>query len=133
MESAEGGDERSPGTFAPAIILPTQYFSPLRHRTGLDGERKLRLAVLEDGIECYLKNMNAKSRLRRILFFQVRDWMKADYGDGPFSFDLLCQEFGMDSSRVRNALERRRATAKGRTLTAMRASSNYTLSPQSGW
>lgn len=123
MESAEGVDESLSGTFAPAIILPAQYFSALRHRTGLDGERRLRLAVLEDGIECYLKNMNAKSRLRRILFFQVRDWMKADYGDGPFSFDLLCQEFGMDGSHVRNALERRRATAKGRTLTAMLASS----------
>jgi hypothetical protein len=79
--------------------------------------------VLEDGIECFLKNMRRESRLRRILFFQVRDRMKADYGDEPFSFDLLCQEFGMNSSRVRNALEGRRATAKGRTLTAMRASS----------
>ena len=82
MESAQGVDERLSGTFAPAIILPAQYFSALRHPTSLDGERKLRLAVLEDGIECYLRNMNAKSRLRRILFFQVRDWMKADYGDG---------------------------------------------------
>ncbi len=127
MESAEGVDERLSGAFAPAIILPVQYFSALRHPTSLDGERKLRLAVLEDGIECYLRNMNAKSRLRRILFFQVRDWMKANYGDGPFSFDLLCQEFGMDSSRVRNALERRRATGKGRTLTAMRASSSRDL------
>ncbi len=138
MESTEGLDETLRGAFTPAIILPAQYYSALRHRTGLDGERKLRFAVLEDGIECYLKNMDAKSRPRRILFSQVRNWMNADDGNGPFSFELLCQEFGMECSRVHNVLERRRAlaqAAKGRALTPTRASLSprvASLSPSRG-
>jgi hypothetical protein len=102
----------------------------LRHRSGLEGERKLMFAVLEDGIRCYLKSMDAKSRRRRTLFFEVRDWMEAEGNNGPFSFELLCQEFGMDSSRVRKVLERRLAQARaaiGRTPTAMRAGSSRDL------
>ena len=127
MESTEGLDETLPAVFAAANILPTQYYWALRHRTGLDGERKLMFAVLEDGVRCYLKNMDAKSRRQRILFFEVRNWMKAEGNNGPFSFELLCHEFGMESSRVRNALEGRRRlalaqAANSRTLTAMRVS-----------
>jgi hypothetical protein len=131
VESTEGVDETLPGAFAPAVILPTQYWA-LRHRTSLDGERKLMFAVLEDGVRCYLKNMDARSRRGRILFYEVRDWMQTEGNKGPFSFELLCQEFGMDSSRVRNALEGRRRlalaqAAKARTPAAMRASSSCGL------
>jgi hypothetical protein len=127
VESTEGVDETLPGVFAPAIILPAQYYWALRHRTSLEGERKLMFAVLEDGVRCYLKNMVARSRHRRILFFEVRDWMEAQYSNGPFSFESLCQEFGMDGAQVRDALERRFALAresKGRTVPAMPASSS---------
>jgi hypothetical protein len=127
VESTEGLDETLAGVFAPAIILPAQYYWALGHRTCLEGERKLMFAVLEDGVQCYLKNMDAKSRRRRILFFEVRDWMKAERNNGPFSFELLCQEFGMESSRVRNALQRRLTlaqAAKGRTVPGMPASSS---------
>jgi hypothetical protein len=111
VETRETLDETLPGVFASLIILPTQYYWALRHRTSLDGERKLMYAVLEDGLKCYLKNMDSKSRRGRILFFEVRNWMKAkDYG--PFSFEMLCQEFGMKSSQVRNALEGRLALAQ---------------------
>jgi hypothetical protein len=123
MENTEGLEEPLSSVFAPAIILPTQYWA-LKRGAGLDGERKLMLAVLEDGIRCYLKNMNAKSRRQRILFFEVLDWMKPEGDDGPFSFDLLCHEFGMEGSRVRCALEMRLALAKQRGVPALRASSS---------
>ncbi len=125
MESTEVLDETLPGALAPAIVLPTQYWA-LRNRTCLDGERKLMFAVLEDGVRCYLKNMDARSRQGRILFFEVRAWMEAEGSNGPFSFELLCQEFGMESSRVRNMLKKRLAlaqAAKARTTPAMRAGS----------
>src|SRR5579859_3378889 len=126
MENTEGLEEPVSSVFAPAIILPTQYWA-LKRGTALDGERKLMFAVLEDGIRCYLKNMNAKSRRQRILFFEVLDWMKAKDKYRPFSFELLCEEFGMEGSRVRNALETqldRVQAAKRRTVPAIRASSS---------
>jgi hypothetical protein len=70
------------------------------------------LAVLEDGVRCYLKNMHAVSPRKRNLFFEVREWIHAKDNDGPFSFELLRQEFGLDSSRVRNALEGRHTVAQ---------------------
>ena len=88
------------------LFLPAQYYWALRHRALLDGERKLRFAVLEDGLQCFLRNMGAKSRGRRSLFFEAWAWMKAKDGNGPFSFDLLCEEFGMQSSQVCKTLER---------------------------
>ncbi len=125
MESTEVLDETLSGVFAPAVILPAQYYWALKNRN-LDGEHKLMFAVLEDGVRCYLKNMDARSRRRRILFYEVRDWMKPDCNNGPFSFDLLCQEFGMEGSRVRDALERRLGVAraaKEKAVPALRASS----------
>jgi hypothetical protein len=69
VETMEGLDETLPRAFAPAVILPSQYYGALRHRSGLGGERKLMFAVLEDGVRCYLKNMDATNRRRRSLFF----------------------------------------------------------------
>jgi len=126
VESTEVLDETLSGVFAPAVILPAQYYWALKNRNYLDGEHKLMFAVLEDGVRCYLKNMDARSRRRRILFYEVRDRMKPDSNNGPFSFDLLCQEFGMEGSRVRNALERRLGVAratKEKAVPATRASS----------
>jgi hypothetical protein len=120
LESTTGLEEPLPGIFAPSIILPAQYYWALQNRNCLDAERKLMFAVLADGIQCYLKNMGASSRSRRILFYEVLDWMKSGCDNGPFSFDLLCHEFGMEGSRVRSVLERRQAlaqAAKGRTVT----------------
>jgi hypothetical protein len=111
VESPEVLYETVSGVFALAIILPSQYYWAC-HRASFDGERKLMFAVLEDGVRCYLKNMDASSRRGRTLFLEVRDWMIAESDDGPFSFELLCQEFGMDGGRVRDALERRCASAQ---------------------
>lgn len=124
MENMEVLDETLPGAFRPAVILPSQYYWLLRHRSGLEGERKLMFAVLEDAVRCYLKNMDTQSR-RRNLFFEVRDWMEADDNDGPFAFELLCHEFGMESSRLRKALETSLVlaqAAKGRTMALAPAS-----------
>jgi hypothetical protein len=117
MESTEGAAENLPLAFAPAVILPAQYYWALRHRTLLDGERKLMFAVLQNGLQCFLRNMGAKSRVRRSLFFEAWAWMKAKDGNGPFSFDLLCEEFGMQSSQVCKTLERI-ALAQGETHSA---------------
>jgi len=112
MGSNDTAQDTALDLFGSSTILPAQYYSTLTHRGSLEGERKLMFAVLEDAIQCYLKNMDAKTGRRRILFFEVRDWMKREGNTGPFSFELLCHEFGMESARVRNTLEGRRALAR---------------------
>jgi len=112
MGSNDIPQESALDVFGSSTILPAQYYPALTHRGGLEGERKLMFAVLEDAVQCYLKNMDAKTGRRRILFFEVRDWMQRDGNSGPFSFELLCHEFGMEGTRVRTILEGRRALAR---------------------
>jgi hypothetical protein len=64
-------------------------------------------AVLEDAIDCYLKNMTAKSRHRRILFYEVQNWMNARNRAGLFSYETLCEGLEIDPVALRAALERR--------------------------
>jgi len=44
------------------LLLPGQYVDLVRRNEVIEGELKLLLAVLEDAIRCYLRNVNAKDR-----------------------------------------------------------------------
>ena len=87
-------------------LLPVQYYDLMRRRNRLEGARGLALAVLWDAVECYLKNMNAKSRQRRILFYEVQDWMNCKNRVGMFSYETLCETVGLDAKSLRTALQR---------------------------
>jgi len=64
-------------------------------------------AVLEDAVECYLKHMNAKSRRRRLLFYEVQNWIDAKNRVGLFSYNTLCESLGINARGLRAALESR--------------------------
>ena len=67
METADRLQDSFASQVEPDILLPVQYYELTRRRNVLESERKLMFAVLAEAIDCYLKNMNAKSRWRRIL------------------------------------------------------------------
>jgi hypothetical protein len=117
MELVERMEEMIEG-FSPDILLPEQYNELRRRRHELRGELKLMFAVLEDAIHCYLNYMNARTRQRRILFYEVREWMNSKNSKGLFAYDTLCEALGIDASRLRKTLEQqRRQIASGRTPT----------------
>ena len=58
--SHAGTDERIASLFQPDTVLSSQYFENLRRKTLFEPERRLMLAILEDGIDCYLKNLFAR-------------------------------------------------------------------------
>lgn len=107
MEIADRFQESFASQFEPDTLLPVQYYALMRRRNVLEGERKLMFAVLEDAIDCYLKNMNAKGRRRRILFYEVQNWMNARNRTGLFSYETLCETLEIDPNGLRTALERR--------------------------
>ncbi len=107
MEIADRLQESFASQFEPDTLLPVQYYELMRRRNVLEGERKLMFAVLEDAIDCYLKNMNAKGRRRRILFYEVQNWMSIRNRAGLFSYETLCETLGVDPNGLRAALERR--------------------------
>jgi hypothetical protein len=105
-------------SYQPDILLPEQYNDLRRRHHELRGELKLMFAVLEEAIHCYLHYMNARSRQRRILFYEVRECMNSKNSKGLFAYDTLCEALGIDASRLRKMLEQqRRQIVAGRTPT----------------
>src|SRR5438309_746898 len=95
-------------TYAPDVILPSQYFELQTQRCQLDGEKRLMLAVLEDAVQCYLHNLNAKGHRKLAVFNEARDWMRAKSASGPFAFETICDVLGIEANLLRGALEKRR-------------------------
>jgi hypothetical protein len=60
--------EKEVGT---CLLLPVQYTDLIRRNTLLEGEKKLLLAVLDDAIRCYLRNVNSKVGERGRDFIEV--------------------------------------------------------------
>lgn len=65
------------------------------------GVRALMLAVLEDAIRCYFRG-DARVRAEAEL------WIEVGPRHGAFSFDVICESFGLDPAATRKALRRMR-------------------------
>ena len=70
-------------------------------------ELRLLLAILEDAIHCYRKNLFATNRLRRRLFEEAEGWLMRDDGvEFPFSFEHVCVVVGLNPSYVRRVIRK---------------------------
>ena len=84
------------------LLMPAQYADLVRRNHTLEGELKLLMAVLEDAIRCYLRNVDAKDSERRREFIEVRNWFESTVAGpaGIFSFENLCEALGIESRRL---------------------------------
>jgi hypothetical protein len=64
-------------------LLSHQYYESVGGRRPSNGPRTLMFAVLEDGIRCFLANVNTSR---------------------PFSFETLCTTFDIDAGKLRAQL-----------------------------
>ena len=53
-------EERVTSLFQPDTLLPEQYLDTFRRKQHLEPEKKLMLAILEDGIACFQKYLFAR-------------------------------------------------------------------------
>jgi hypothetical protein len=82
------------------------------------GERRLLLAVLEDGIRTFLKHARATHGRPANLRREALLWLTSSDRRDPFAFETLCETLGIDAGRLRE-----RALAEGggeRRLTSAR-------------
>src|SRR5258708_427661 len=88
------------------ILMPAQYADLVRRNHTLEGELKLLMAVLEDAIRCYLRNVDAKEGERRREFIEVRNWFESGFGGraGIFGFENLCEALGIEPRRLLSRL-----------------------------
>ena len=76
----------------------------------IEGERRLRLAVLEDALAILDRAVrDPKWRHRRATLDAV-DWLLRDESEWPFAFVPVCEALGMYPARLRRMLATRLAT-----------------------
>lgn len=85
-------------------LLTPQYYDTVGAKRRFDGSRTLMFAVLEDGIRCYLANMNATRPARCQRFQEARSWIEDRRELSPFSFETLCGVFDIDAEKLRKQL-----------------------------
>ena len=103
------------GMLAPELLLASQYFDRVRRQVTPEPERRLMIAVLEDGVQTYLKHVGATERRRRQLFDEADEWVESRETAWLYSFENVCAVLDLDAEYLRRGLHAWRAQAR-RTL-----------------
>jgi hypothetical protein len=103
-EASLGMDERVSSLFQPDSLLPTQYFDTFRRKSSLEPEKRLMLAVLEDGVACFQKHVMARDGKEKALFRDVEHWILGKNDDWLFSFENICDSLGFNPWYIRQGL-----------------------------
>ena len=115
-----GGHDRLTGLFEPDVLLPAQYFAAFRRSGGLERERLLMLAVLEDAIDCYQKYAHVRDPRGRQMFDEAQEWVTSEDRSWLFSFENICDVLDLDADYLRRGLhackERANADRRGQVL-----------------
>ncbi len=104
-------EERVTSLFQPDTLLPEQYLDTYRRKLHLEPEKKLMLAILEDGIACFQKYLFARDGKGKALFREAETWVEDKGGEAVFAFDSVCESLGLDSEYVRRGMRKWKAQA----------------------
>ena len=118
MQEKETLDERLPSLFEPDTLLPIQYFEAMRRKHLLEGEKRLILSVLEDGIECFMKYIDAPTSKGQKLFRDAEEWINLHDKQWIFSFDNVCDMLDINPDYMRRGLHELEAQQAGRNRLA---------------
>jgi hypothetical protein len=99
-------EEKLASLFEPDTLAAAQYFDTLRRKTVLEPEKRLILAVLEDGIKSLQDNVSATGGKGKKLFEEAEDWVMEQNSDWIFSFTNVCELLGLNPEYVRKGLLR---------------------------
>ena len=80
--------------FVPDVLTPEQYYDSRRDDSRIAPVKRLMMAVLEDALRCFQNNSDAKNGQRKRLFAEAEQWLCGEEGDGPFSFETVCETLG---------------------------------------
>jgi hypothetical protein len=88
----------------PDVITPEQYYDSRRDDSALRPVKRLMMALLEDALRCFQNNADAKSGPRKRLFSEAEEWLCSEDGEGPFSFNTVCETLGIEPEFLRRGL-----------------------------
>jgi hypothetical protein len=95
------GDELS---FRADAVLPAQFYPARRGAASVEPIRRLMAGILIDAVRCFQRNFEARSSDRRQKFREARVWIFDDKGNGPFSFQSVCDSLEIDPRSLRNSI-----------------------------
>ncbi len=87
----------------PQVILPAQFSGGHHRAAPSEPLRRLMAAILEDGLRCFRKNINARLSRRRE-FYEAEQWFFGSKAEGPFAFENVCHILDLDPSHLRRTL-----------------------------
>ncbi len=116
--SDTNNEDRYAGFLEPDAMLPTQFFQSLRSKGRHDGERRLMIAVLEDAVNCFMKQLHATDPKARQLFLDAEAWIAESDRTWFFSFENVCDTLDLDPDYVREGLYKWRAAQRRRVADA---------------
>jgi hypothetical protein len=113
-EREYGIEEKMAGLFTPDTLLPSQFFDRVRRRSELDGERRLMIAVLEDALDVFRKQVGARDVRSQQLFHEAEDWLEDREANDLFSFENICDVLDLNADYIRRGLHALKAKLAAR-------------------
>jgi len=89
---------------SPCATAYDVFLETFRRKSYLEPEKKLMLAVLENGVECFQKYTFARDRKGRLLFQEVEYWVQDTNREWLFSFANVCETLGFAPDYLRQGL-----------------------------
>ena len=129
-------EERLAGLFQPDTLLPSQFFDRVRRRSEHDGERRLMIAVLEDAVDVYRKQVGTREPRGQELFREAEEWIEDTDRTWLFSFQNICDVLDIDGDYLRRGLhawkDRVLGDRRGGHVVTLRAADRDELRKASG-
>ena len=92
-----------------------EYLDTIRRKVALEPERHLMLAILEDAVVSFQKNLHARTAKKRALFEEAEAWLLHEEDSALFSFASVCNLLEIEPTYLRRGLmtwKRENAPAK---------------------
>lgn len=91
------------GLFEPDVLIG-ELAAGRNRSEGLSSEKRLLLAVLRSGLECYQQHLLAEDHVGREMFREAATWIESSERVGLFSFEGITEALDIDPGYLRRQL-----------------------------
>ena len=89
------------GGWAPLDAADIELVLSVYKKSMRSGEEQLMLAVLENAVECFQKNVFATRPSRKQLFQEAGEWFLDTGNEALYSFENICETLGFHPDHIR--------------------------------
>jgi hypothetical protein len=87
-------------------VMPAQFYPARRGAASAEPIKRLMAGILIDAVRSFQRNFEARSSGRRQEFREAQFWIFDDKGNGPLSFQCVCDSLEIDPRALRNWIVR---------------------------